>query len=64
MVERREAQSAEGLLDRAARQRIIRAAREHFLLHGFHNVTMDDLVEVLGMSKKTVYAHFPSKIAL
>jgi AcrR family transcriptional regulator len=25
---------------------------------------MDDLAEELGMSKKTVYAHFPSKIAL
>jgi AcrR family transcriptional regulator len=50
--------------DGAARQRILRAAREHFLAHGFHGVTMDDLAEGLGMSKKTIYAHFPSKTAL
>jgi AcrR family transcriptional regulator len=51
-------------LDRNARQRIIRSAREQFLAHGFHNVTMDDLAEGLGMSKKTIYAHFPGKSAL
>src|SRR5439155_14252120 len=50
--------------DGAARQRIIGVAREHFLAHGFRSVTMDDLAEGLGMSKKTVYAHFPSKTAL
>ena len=51
-------------LDRTARQRIIGAARELFLAHGFHSVTMDDLADGLGMSKKTIYAHFPTKIAL
>ena len=61
---RRELQAPAAPLDSTARQRIIGAAREHFLLHGFHNVTMDDLAEELGMSKKTVYAHFPSKVAL
>ena len=63
-MQRRETQTPEGLLDGAARQRIIGAARQHFLAHGFHNVTMDDLAEGLGMSKKTIYAHFPSKTAL
>src|SRR5262245_8221067 len=61
---RRELQAPEVPLDSTARQRIIGAAREHFFLHGFHNVTMDDLAEELGMSKKTVYAHFPSKTDL
>jgi AcrR family transcriptional regulator len=61
---RREVQTPEVPLDRIARQRIIRAAREQFLAHGFHGVTMDDLAEGLGMSKKTIYAHFPSKTAL
>ena len=61
---RREVQTPEVLPDRTARQRIIRAAREQFLAHGFHGVTMDDLAEGLGMSKKTLYAHFPSKTAL
>ena len=46
-------QTAEVLLERTARQRII-APREHFLAHGFHNVTMDDLADGLGMSKKTI----------
>src|SRR5438552_17180014 len=46
------------------RQRIVDAARVHFFSHGFRSVTMDDLAEELGISKKTVYAHFPSKIEL
>ncbi len=46
------------------RQRIVEAARAHFFSHGFRSVTMDDLAAGLGMSKKTLYAHFPSKIAL
>src|SRR5438034_9451002 len=48
----------------AARQRIVEAARAHFFSHGFRSVTMDDLAEELGISKKTLYAHFPSKTAL
>lgn len=48
----------------AARARIVRRAREHFFAHGFRGVTMDDLAQELGMSKKTLYAHFPSKNAL
>ena len=44
--------------------RIVAAARRHFLAHGFRNVTMDELAEELGMSKKTLYATFPSKIHL
>ncbi len=45
-------------------QRIVTAARHHFFAHGFRSVTMDDLAEELGMSKKTLYACFPSKTAL
>jgi AcrR family transcriptional regulator len=47
-----------------ARQRIVAGARRHFLAQGFRGVTMDDLAEELGMSKKTLYAHFVSKVAL
>jgi AcrR family transcriptional regulator len=47
-----------------ARQRIVATARRHYLAHGFRGVTMDDLAQALGMSKKTLYAHFPSKTAL
>src|SRR5579864_8268003 len=46
------------------RQRIVDAARAHFFSHGFRSVTMDDLAEELGISKKTLYAHFPGKIEM
>lgn len=44
--------------------RIIAAARRRFFLTGFRGVTMDELAADLGMSKKTLYTHFPSKQAL
>jgi AcrR family transcriptional regulator len=44
--------------------RIIAAARRHFFAHGFRSVTMDDLAAELGMSKKTLYDSFPSKMDL
>jgi len=47
-----------------AAQRIVSAARRHFLSHGFRSVTMDDLAEELGMSKKTLYASFSGKTDL
>jgi TetR/AcrR family transcriptional regulator, cholesterol catabolism regulator len=50
--------------DDPARRRIIVEARRHFMAHGFRGVTMDDLAAELGMSKKTLYAHFPGKTAL
>jgi AcrR family transcriptional regulator len=50
--------------ENAARQRIVAGARQHFFAHGFRGVTMDDLADELGMSKKTLYAHFRSKTAL
>jgi len=43
------------------RTRIVTEARRHFLAHGFRGVTMDDLATELGMSKKTLYAHFTGK---
>jgi AcrR family transcriptional regulator len=46
------------------RQRIVDAARAHFFSHGFRSVTMDDLAEELGISKKTLYANFPGKFDL
>src|SRR5215216_418736 len=46
------------------RRRIVDAARAHFFSHGFRSVTMDDLAEELGVSKKTLYAHFPGKLDL
>src|SRR6266568_9460791 len=46
------------------RQRIVDAARAHFFSHGFRRVTMNDLAAELGISKKTLYVHFPGKIDL
>lgn len=46
------------------RQRIVDAARAHFFSHGFRSVTMNDLANELGISKKTLYAHFPGKFDL
>lgn len=44
--------------------RIVRQARAHFFEHGYCRCTMDELAAELGMSKKTLYVHFPSKEAL
>jgi AcrR family transcriptional regulator len=56
---------SQGLLaENSASQRIISAARRHFFTHGLRSVTMDDLAAELGMSKKTLYTAFPSKVAL
>ncbi|MGZ8366097.1 MAG: TetR/AcrR family transcriptional regulator [Nitrospira sp.] len=51
-------------VDRVAARRVIGAARHQFFTHGFRSVSMDDLAAELGMSKKTLYACFPSKTAL
>jgi len=48
----------------SARDRIVARARAYFFAHGFRAVTMDDLAGELGMSKRTLYAHFRSKVAL
>jgi AcrR family transcriptional regulator len=57
-------QSAPPAGDDAARRRLLAAARRRFLGLGFRSVTMDELADELGMSKKTVYQQFPSKAAL
>jgi AcrR family transcriptional regulator len=44
--------------------RIVKQARAHFFEHGYCQCTMDELAAELGMSKKTLYVHFPSKEAL
>jgi AcrR family transcriptional regulator len=57
-------QEKETPVDNKTRRRILAAARTSFFAHGFRSVTMDQLAEELAMSKKTLYAHFPSKHAL
>ncbi|BBM70100.1 hypothetical protein RmaAA213_19460 [Rhodothermus marinus] len=48
----------------AVRARILEAARRRFFREGYARVTMDELARELGMSKKTLYQHFPTKAAL
>jgi len=45
----------------AIKERIIESAKEKFLRLGFSRVTMDELCQELGISKKTLYLYFPSK---
>jgi AcrR family transcriptional regulator len=47
--------------DAEVRLRILKEARGLFFRYGFSRVTMDEAAEALGMSKKTLYRHFPSK---
>lgn len=46
------------------RQRILDKASDQFFALGYSRVTMDELANELGMSKKTLYKHFPSKVDL
>ena len=43
---------------------IVQAACRLFLAPGLARVSMDDLARELGMSKKTIYRHFPDKRSL
>lgn len=43
------------------RLRILDGAREKFLRFGFSRVTMDEIASSAGISKKTLYQHFPGK---
>lgn len=47
--------------DRAARERILDAARKLFLERGFLRTTADDIARELGISKATLYKTFRSK---
>lgn len=46
------------------KDKIIHSAAELFLNLGFKSVTMDDIANELGISKKTIYSHFPTKTKL
>ena len=46
------------------KEEIVKRALNDFMQYGFKSFTMDDLAGKLGMSKKTLYEHFPSKLEL
>jgi AcrR family transcriptional regulator len=45
-------------------EKIILKSTDLFLSYGFKSVTMDDIANALGMSKKTIYQHFENKTKL
>ncbi len=46
------------------RENIIHKSSELFLTLGFKSVTMDDIANAMGISKKTIYVHFSNKTKL
>lgn len=46
------------------RDKILHKATDLFLTLGFKSVTMDDLANEMGISKKTIYSHFKNKTQL
>ncbi|WP_192346213.1 TetR/AcrR family transcriptional regulator [Algoriphagus sp. Y33] len=48
----------------SAESKILDAAYKLFLEKGYRQATMDDIAQVLGMSKKTLYKYYPGKLDL
>ncbi len=46
------------------KNKIIHKATELFIKLGFKSVTMDDIANEMGISKKTIYTHFKNKTTL
>jgi AcrR family transcriptional regulator len=46
------------------KENILHTAKEMFLTLGFKSVTMDDIAHEMGISKKTIYAHYSNKTNL
>ena len=46
------------------REQIVQKSAEMYLTLGFKSVTMDDIANALGISKKTIYVHFANKTKL
>lgn len=46
------------------RDKILHKSADLFLSYGFKSVTMDDIANALGISKKTIYQHFENKTKL
>ena len=43
------------------RQRLLAAADEVFYAHGIRNSSVDEVAQRAGLTKRTLYYHFPSK---
>lgn len=52
------------MTDTSIQTQLLAASRKLFLKFGYSKVTMDEVAREMGMSKKTVYLYFPSKLKL
>ena len=48
----------------AAKQRICDAALEHFVTYGYDGASLNQIAEMVGIRKASIYAHFTNKDAL
>ncbi len=46
------------------REKILEAAKEIFFKKSFYEATMEDIAEISGVKKSTIYYYFPSKMEL
>jgi len=46
------------------KERILKGAERLFFKHGYSGVRIDDIADAVGITKKTIYNHFPNKYAL
>lgn len=46
------------------REKITAACEAYIMQNGFRGTTMDELAEIIGFSKKTIYVYFPTKAAI
>ena len=53
-----------GRPSQGAREALIGAARELFVVHDFHSVSTEQVLERAGVSRGALYHHFPSKTDL
>ena len=55
----------DGIADRPTNpERILEAAEECFARYGFRKTSMEDIAREAGLSRRSVYRHFPDKSAL
>jgi AcrR family transcriptional regulator len=46
------------------KEKILQKATDMFLSYGFKSITMDDIANKMGISKKTIYTHYANKTEL
>ena len=57
-------ETTEGTPHGEARERVLHAAHQLFVTHGFAEVSMQQIAAAVGITKATMYHHYPGKEAL